>query len=80
MHKIRKSLRAEGEVQGVVLMGKNTMVCCGYGKLSLHMGSSELYGQYADCSRFRYEEPSKGSSAISRNTSAYFPTLKVLPR
>ena len=27
MHKIRKSLRGEGEVQGVVLMGKNTMVC-----------------------------------------------------
>ncbi|KAK0515991.1 hypothetical protein JMJ35_002025 [Cladonia borealis] len=26
MHKIRKSLRGEGEVQGVVLMGKNTMV------------------------------------------------------
>ncbi|KAL9133886.1 MAG: hypothetical protein Q9175_004929 [Cornicularia normoerica] len=26
MHKIRKSLRSEGEVQGVVLMGKNTMV------------------------------------------------------
>ncbi|KAM0799253.1 60S acidic ribosomal protein-like protein P0 [Usnea florida] len=26
MHKIRKSLRTEGEVQGVVLMGKNTMV------------------------------------------------------
>ena len=32
MHKIRKSLRSEGEVQGVVLMGKNTMVSCGYGK------------------------------------------------
>ena len=30
MHKIRKSLRSEGEVQGVVLMGKNTMVCGGY--------------------------------------------------
>lgn len=27
MHKIRKSLRGEAEVQGVVLMGKNTMVC-----------------------------------------------------
>ena len=26
MHKIRKSLRGEGEVTGVVLMGKNTMV------------------------------------------------------
>ncbi|KAL9077671.1 MAG: hypothetical protein Q9161_000043 [Pseudevernia consocians] len=26
MHKIRKSLRSEGEVEGVVLMGKNTMV------------------------------------------------------
>ncbi|KAL8840354.1 MAG: hypothetical protein Q9170_001369 [Blastenia crenularia] len=26
MHKIRKSLRGEGEVSGVVLMGKNTMV------------------------------------------------------
>ena len=26
MHKIRKSLRSDGEVQGVVLMGKNTMV------------------------------------------------------
>ncbi|KAL8763543.1 MAG: hypothetical protein Q9184_000669 [Pyrenodesmia sp. 2 TL-2023] len=26
MHKIRKSLRGEGEVEGVVLMGKNTMV------------------------------------------------------
>lgn len=26
MHKIRKSLRGESEVQGVVLMGKNTMV------------------------------------------------------
>ncbi|CAD6564469.1 MAG: ribosomal protein P0 (A0) (L10E) [Alectoria sarmentosa] len=26
MHKIRKSLRSEGEVQGIVLMGKNTMV------------------------------------------------------
>ena len=25
MHKIRKSLRGEGEVSGVVLMGKNTM-------------------------------------------------------
>ena len=32
MHKIRKSLRSEGEVQGVVLMGKNTMVSCGYGQ------------------------------------------------
>ena len=27
MHKIRKSLRGDGEVNGVVLMGKNTMVC-----------------------------------------------------
>ncbi len=27
MHKIRKSLRGGGEVTGVVLMGKNTMVC-----------------------------------------------------
>lgn len=26
MHKIRKSLRGDNEVQGVVLMGKNTMV------------------------------------------------------
>ncbi len=26
MHKIRKSLRGDGEVAGVVLMGKNTMV------------------------------------------------------
>jgi large subunit ribosomal protein LP0 len=26
MHKIRRSLRGDGEVQGVVLMGKNTMV------------------------------------------------------
>ena len=26
MHKIRKSLRGDGEVSGVVLMGKNTMV------------------------------------------------------
>ncbi len=26
MHKIRKSLRGEGEVSGIVLMGKNTMV------------------------------------------------------
>lgn len=26
MHKIRKSLRGDGEAQGVVLMGKNTMV------------------------------------------------------
>ena len=26
MHKIRKSLRGDGEVRGVVLMGKNTMV------------------------------------------------------
>ena len=26
MHKIRKSLRSEGDVNGVVLMGKNTMV------------------------------------------------------
>ena len=26
MHKIRKSLRGDSEVQGVVLMGKNTMV------------------------------------------------------
>ena len=26
MHKIRKSLRGESDVQGVVLMGKNTMV------------------------------------------------------
>ena len=25
MHKIRKSLRGEGDVSGVVLMGKNTM-------------------------------------------------------
>ena len=32
MHKIRKSLRTEGEVQGVVLMGKNTMVSRAYGK------------------------------------------------
>ena len=29
MHKIRKSLRSEGDVKGVVLMGKNTMVCLG---------------------------------------------------
>ena len=35
MHKIRKSLRTEGEVQGVVLMGKNTMVSCGYGKAQM---------------------------------------------
>lgn len=26
MHKIRKSLRGDGDVSGVVLMGKNTMV------------------------------------------------------
>lgn len=26
MHKIRRSLRGDGEVKGVVLMGKNTMV------------------------------------------------------
>ena len=26
MHKIRRSLRGDGEVNGVVLMGKNTMV------------------------------------------------------
>ena len=26
MHKIRKSLRGDGDVKGVVLMGKNTMV------------------------------------------------------
>ena len=26
MHKIRKSLRGDNEIQGVVLMGKNTMV------------------------------------------------------
>ena len=32
MHKIRKSLRGEGEVKGIVLMGKNTMVL---GALSL---------------------------------------------
>ena len=28
MHKIRKSLRGDGDVQGIVLMGKNTMVSC----------------------------------------------------
>lgn len=27
MHKIRKSLRGDGDVNGVILMGKNTMVC-----------------------------------------------------
>lgn len=27
MHKIRKSLRGGSDVRGVVLMGKNTMVC-----------------------------------------------------
>ena len=27
MHKIRRSLRGDGEVKGIVLMGKNTMVC-----------------------------------------------------
>jgi len=26
MHKIRRSLRGDSEIQGVVLMGKNTMV------------------------------------------------------
>lgn len=28
MHKIRKSLRGDGDAEGVVLMGKNTMVSC----------------------------------------------------
>lgn len=30
MHNIRKSLRGEGDVEGVVLMGKNTMVSLAY--------------------------------------------------
>ena len=49
MHKIRKSLRSEGDVQGVVLMGKNTMVRCGNDRLWLHTDGSASYDQYADC-------------------------------
>ncbi len=32
MHKIRRSLRGDGEIKGVVLMGKNTMVCTSWVK------------------------------------------------
>jgi large subunit ribosomal protein LP0 len=40
MHKIRKSLRGDGEAEGVVLMGKNTMVshclCLSQPELYIH--------------------------------------------
>lgn len=44
MHKIRKSLRGDGEVQGVVLMGKNTMVSEHSQSQSWH-----CFGIFVDC-------------------------------
>lgn len=43
MHKIRKSLRGGGEVEGVVLMGKNTMVRYSF---SLPVGIEESVGEF----------------------------------
>jgi len=38
MHKIRKSLRGEADIKGVVLMGKNTMVHWRSGEGTLGLG------------------------------------------
>lgn len=56
MHKIRKSLRGDGEAQGVVLMGKNTMVSC---PLIIYMNILEDHlGIFSRLMiRYRYVEP-----------------------
>ncbi len=42
MHKIRKSLRGEADIKGVVLMGKNTMVHWRLGKTPLAWADTML--------------------------------------
>lgn len=81
MHKIRKSLRGDGETQGVVLMGKNTMVShCLY---SIHFkwifeGTSGNISFRRLMTKCRYVEPLKASSTNSLSMSVSFLTSKVL--
>lgn len=67
MHEIRHSMRGTG----VVLMGKNTMVCiCGV----------KTYGHWTwdtDTEPYRSVAPSRPSSPTSRSTSASCPTSRV---
>ena len=49
MHNIRKSLRGEGDVEGVVLMGKNTMVSLAYLYREISMALNLGLSKMEDC-------------------------------
>ena len=70
MHKIRKSLRGESEVQGVVLMGKNTMVSMKVGNNSTMMAILTLLPR-------RCGELSKASLPSSLSMSVFYHMSKV---
>lgn len=70
MHKIRKSLRSGGDVTGVVLMGKNTMV-------RLQFADRTRLVCWTGTDHLRFEEPSKDSLPTSLNMSVFFLTSKV---
>ena len=70
MHKIRKSLRGESEVQGVVLMGKNTMV-------RLEFWSNPIMKAILTLLPHRFGELSKASSPSFLSMSVFYHTSEV---
>ncbi len=75
MHEIRQSLRGEG----VVLMGKNTMVCQFNDQCGFNYGQTPLQTKRAAIltSPSRSAVPSRASSAMPQSTSVSLPTSRV---